>query len=143
MNSASVAEMLRKDREEWAALTALLDADPHRAVHQDGHDWTARDVYTHFARWLNHSTNDFEATLRAEGLPRPEGTDNEINARWQSEDSKLSLDEARDWAQRQFDRRLQAIESLPEDRWTERVWSIAHADGWEHIAAHRRYIEGA
>lgn len=143
MNPANVAEMLRKDREEWAALTALLDADPDRAVHQDGHDWTARDVYSHFARWLQHSTNDFEATLNGEGLPRPEGSDDEINASWQAEDAKLSLEEARGRAQREFDRRLRVIESLPGDRWTEPLWAIAHADGWEHIAAHRQYVENA
>lgn len=141
MDAERIAEMLRKDREEWAALTKLLDTDPDRAVHQDGHDWTPRDVYTHFARWLGHSTNDFEATLRGEGLARPEGTDDEINARWQAEDSKLSLDEARAWAQREFDRRTRVIQSLPEDRWTEPLWAIAHADGWEHIAAHRKYVE--
>jgi hypothetical protein len=142
MNAANVAEMLRKDREEWAVLTAVLDAEPDRTVHQDGHDWTARDVYNHFARWLAHSTNDFEATLRGERAPRLEGTDDQINARWHAEDSKLTLEEARVRAQHQFDRRLQAIESLPEDRWTEPLWAIAHADGWEHIAAHRRYVEG-
>lgn len=142
MNADSVREMIRKDREEWAALTALLDADADRPVHQDSHDWTARDVYTHFARWLEHSTNDFEATLGGEGLPRPEGTDDEINARWQTEDSKLSLDEARAWAQREFDRRTAVIQSLPEDRWTEPLWAIAHADGWKHIQAHHRYIGG-
>jgi hypothetical protein len=143
MNAANIAEMLRKDREEWAALTALLDADPDRAVHQDGHEWIARDVYNHFARWLAHSTNDFDATLRGERLPGPEGTDDEINARWQAEDSKLSFEEAHDRANREFDRRLQVIESLSEDRWTEPLWAIAHADGWEHIAAHRRYVEGS
>lgn len=142
MNAANVAEMLRRDREEWAALTALLDANPDRAVHQDGHDWTARDVYNHFARWLEHSTNHFDATLRGERAQRLEGTDDQINARWQAEDSKLSLEEARSRAQREFDRRIQAIESLPEDRWTESLWAIAHADGWEHLAAHRRYVEG-
>lgn len=142
MNADAVREMLRKDREEWAKLAALLDTDPERRVHQDGHDWTARDVYAHFARWLDHSMNDFEATLRGEGLARPEGTDDEINDRWQAEDSKLTLDEARDWANREFDRRLKTIESLPEGQWTQGLWAIAHADGWEHIEAHRKYVEG-
>lgn len=143
MDAAKVVEMLRRDSEEWARLTALLDADPARAVHQDGHNWTARDVYSHFARWLEHSTNDFEATVRGAGLERPGGTDDEINARWQAEDSKLSLEEARAWAQREFDRRRAVIESLPLDHWTEPLWGIAHADGWEHIEAHRRYVEDA
>lgn len=142
MNPEAVAEMLRKDREEWAALTALLDDDPGRRVHQDGGDWTARDVYAHFARWLQQSTNAFEARLRGESLPRPEGADDEINARWQAEDSKLTLEEAREWAQREFERRVKAIESLPAERWEQGLWAIAHADGYEHIAAHRRYVEG-
>lgn len=142
MNAADVAEMLRRDREEWAALTALLDANPNRVVHQDGHDWTARDVYSHFARWLDRSSLHFDATVRNETIPPLEGTDDEINARWQAEDATLSFDEARARAQREFLRRVQLIEPLPEDRWTEPLWAIAHADGWEHIAAHRRYVDG-
>lgn len=142
MNTQAVAQMLRKDREEWAALAALLDADPERRVHQDGGDWIARDVYAHFARWLQHSTNDLEAGLRGETIPRPEGTDDEINAHWQAEDSKLTLEEARDWARREVDRHLTAIESVPADRWDDTLWAIARADGHEHIAAHRLYVEG-
>ena len=46
-------------------------------------------------------------------IPSLEGTDDEINARWQTEDSVLSLGEARALAQRAFDRRAAAIEGAP------------------------------
>ena len=144
MDANALAEMLDHDHVEWRALTAILDSRPADSLHRaDGPDWNARDVYTHLARWINHSTDDLEATLVGKGIPRPAGTDDEINARWRAEDAGLSLDEARDFAQRAFDRRLAAIKSIPPDRWTPMLDAIAHADGWEHFVAHRNYIEAA
>ncbi len=134
--------MLQRDRAEWQQLIALLDAQPGAPAHDLGSpDWNSRDIYGHFARWLGHSTDDFEATLAGRRLPRPEGTDDEINARWQREDAPLSFDDAR--AQRAFDRRIEVLQSTPADRWNPALDAIAHADGHEHIATHRRYIESS
>ena len=69
-----------------------------------------------------------------------EGTDDEINARWQQVDSGLSLDEARTRAQSEFDRRLLVVEGVPADSWNDETEALAHADGSEHYASHRRYI---
>jgi Mycothiol maleylpyruvate isomerase N-terminal domain. len=136
--------MLQRDRAEWKQLVALLDAQPGTPVHGPGSpDWNARDVYTHFAHWIAHSTDDFEATLAGKRGQRLVGTDDEINARWQQEDAALSLDDARRLAQRAFDRRIEVLESTPGDRWNPTLDAIAHADGYEHIAAHRRYIESS
>lgn len=144
MDARALADMLAHDNSEWRALTAVLDARPADSLHRaDDPDWNARDVYTHLARWINHSTDDLEATLSGKGIPRPAGTDDEINARWQSEDGVLSLDAARAIAQRAFDRRRAAINAIPPDRWNPMLHLIAHADGWEHFAAHREYIESA
>jgi hypothetical protein len=139
-----IAAMLRQDREEWIALTALLDARPDESLHDpENPDWTSRDVYAHFARWIGYSTDHLEAQLAGRDLPRPQGSDDEINARWQREDSGLTLDEARNRAQEAFDRRFSAIEAVPAERWDQPLLAIARADGAEHMAAHRRYIEAA
>jgi hypothetical protein len=140
----ALAEMLERDRAEWRQLAALLDAQPGTPVHGPGSPaWDARDVYAHFARWLGHSTDDFEATLAGRGLPRPEGTDDEINARWRQEDAALSFDDASGRAQRAFDRRIEVLQSTQADRWNPLLDAIANADGYEHMAAHRRYIESS
>jgi hypothetical protein len=144
MDADALADMVARDREEWRKLAALLDAQSGAPVHGPGSPgWNARDVYTHFARWLGHSTDDFEATLAGRGRPQLEGTDDEINARWQQEDAALSLDDARRLGQRAFDRRLEVLQSTPADRWNPLLDAIANADGREHIATHRRYIESS
>ena len=73
-------------------------------------------------------------------LPPFPGTDDEINARWQAEDSHLSLEQARERAKQAFDQRRRAIESVPADHWNDTREAIARGDGGEHYAAHRRYI---
>jgi hypothetical protein len=143
MNSETLAAMLRKDREEWAALVAALEAHPERSLHDAAAPaWTSRDVYAHFARWLERSTDHLEAELTGRALPPLEGTDDEINARWQRQDSSLSLAEAREWARRAFEGRIEAIEAVPAERWDAKLEEIARADGHEHISAHRRWIVG-
>ncbi len=144
VDADALTVMLDRDREEWQQLLAVLDAQPGTPVHgPDSPDWNARDVYTHFARWLGHSTDDFEATLAGRGRPQLEGTDDEINARWQQEDATLSFDDARRFAKRAFGRRIAVLQSTPADHWNPLLDAIANADGHEHIAAHRRYIESS
>lgn len=141
MNTEAVAEMLREDRAEWEALVEVLEAHPDGAFHDPtSPSWTSRDVYAHLARWIEHSTGQFEAFLAGRELTTIEGTDDEINARWQQEDSGLSHAEARSRAQRAFERRLRAFEAISADRWDDAIWAFARADGSEHYAAHRKYI---
>ena len=145
MSPDAVSETLRRDREEWAALTALLDGHPVGPVHDpDSPEWEARHVYAHFARWTGHSTDDLEAVLGGRERPRaPEGDDDAINARWRGEDDAIGLEEARRRAQAAFERRIAAIEAVPSERWDDLLTAIAHADGYTHIGGHRRYIEAA
>jgi hypothetical protein len=144
MEPPALAEMLDRDRAEWEALTAVLDRQSTGSLHRPGDpDWNARDVYAHLARWIIHSTDDFEAVLAGRSRTHLEGSDEEINARWQAADAGLSLDEARGRAQRAFERRLAVIQSVKADRWNPLLDAIAHADGHEHYANHRRYIETA
>jgi hypothetical protein len=138
-----IAEMLRRDGEEWRLLCAVLDAHPGGPVHDaESPEWEARHVYAHLARWINNSMDDFEA-LR-DGRPRPPapgGDDDTINAGWRAEDADLTFPEARERAQLAYQRRLRLIESLPAERWNQPMDLIARADGHEHYANHRRYIE--
>ena len=142
MDAAAIAAMLAEDRREWAALCATLDAHPDGALHDpESPEWTARDVYAHLARWIAHSTGDLEAVLAGRGIQVIEGSDDDtINARWQAEDSGLSLGDARARARRAFDRRIAAIEAVPRDRWNPALDAIAHADDAKHFRAHREYI---
>jgi len=142
LDSEAVAAMLRSDRAEWEALVAVLEAHPEQRLHAEGSPpWVSRDVYAHLARWMSRSTDDLEARLAGRTLPPLEGNDDEINARWQREDSALSLDEARRRAREAFERRLRAIEGVPAGRWEPVLEAMARADGAEHYANHRRYTD--
>jgi len=135
--------MLLEDRAEWDALVALLEAGAGRgSVHADSApSWTSRDVYAHLARWIAHSTADLEGWLEGRPIATLDGSDDEINARWQAEDSALDLAAARERAHTAFDRRVRTIEAVPAERWGDEVLeSIARADGVEHYRAHREYL---
>lgn len=141
MDAEAVAAMLHEDHAEWEDLVAALEAHPVESLHQaDAPPRTSRDVYAHLARWMERSTDDLEAWLAGRPPVVLEGTDDEINARWHAEDSRLSLDEARKRAQQAFERRIRAIEAVPPNRWDVALEAIARADGGEHYANHRRYV---
>ena len=141
MDSEAVAAMLGRDRAEWEALVAALEAHPEDVLHEaNALPWMSRDVYAHLARWMERSTAELRACLDGRALRQLEGTNDEINARWQEENSGLSLDEARKRAQQGFEQRLRVIEAVPAGRWDTVLEAIARADGAEHYASHRRYI---
>ncbi len=141
MDVETIQEMLREDRAEWDALVAVLEAHQGGPLHRaESPEWTNRDVYTHFARWMEHSTDELEARLAGRTVAPLEGTDDEINARFQAEHSHMSLGEARTWAQREFDRRIEVIEAVPPARWDAVLKAVARADGGQHYRAHHSYI---
>ena len=141
MDAEAIAAMLCEDRAQWEALTAVLDAHTERSLHDPSSPlWTSRDVYAHLTRWIERSTSELEVRLEGGTLQPLEGTDDEINARWQQEDSGLSLDEARERGQQAFELRLRSIEGVPTARWDKMLEAIARADGAEHYAGHRSYI---
>ena len=97
MDAEAIAAMLRKDRAEWGALVAVLEAHPRKSLHDPSSPpWTSRDVYAHMSRWIERSTSELEARLEGGTLQPLDGADDEINARWQREDSGLNLGEARE-----------------------------------------------
>ena len=117
MDRTELSAMLDHDRAEWDALAAALEAHPDDSLHDPASPpWTSRDVYTHLARWMEVSTSHLESELAGRAHERMEGTDDEINARWQAEDSGLSLAEARVWARAEYRRRIDTIESVPDER---------------------------
>jgi hypothetical protein len=137
--------MLHREGEEWEALAGVLDSHSDDRVHDpESPDWEARHVYAHLARWINNSMNGFEAALAGQPKPAPPaGDDDTINARWRAEDAGVSFDEARRRAFEAYQRRLRLIDSVPSGRWDNPLIAIAHADGYQHYADHRRYIETA
>ena len=139
MDRTEISALLDHDRAEWEALVAALEAYPDVSLHDPASPtWTSRDVYAHLARWMAVSTSHLESEMAGRLHQQIEGSDDEINARWQTEDSALSLDDAR--ARSEYRRRIEAIESVPDDRWDDALDKIAHADGAGHYAAHRSFI---
>jgi hypothetical protein len=143
VNVDDMAAMLAEDRAEWQALCAVLDARPDEVLHDpESPSWTARDVYAHLARWIERSTAELESWVTNRTLlPKLEGDDDTINARWQAEDAALPFAEARSRAQAWFDRRIAAIEAVPADRWDAVAEACARADGSTHYRGHRGYVK--
>ena len=141
MDAVPVQEMLLEDRREWHSLVTLLEASPYEPLHDpESPGWISRDVYTHLASWMQHSTGELEARLAGQTVAPLEGTDDEINADFRAAHNHMSLDEARAWAQREFDRRTDAIEAVPPERWDPILEAVARADGAQHYRAHHGYI---
>jgi len=141
MNTEEVQVMLCIDRIIWDKLVSVLDAHPEESLHDPASPrWTSRDVYAHITRWLNHSNEVIEAYCSGKKLPSLEGTAEEINSRWQREDSRMSLNDARERARKAFTRRLRSIEAIPVDLWDEELEKIARYDGATHYALHLNYI---
>ena len=144
MNTDKVQAMLRIDRIGWDALVSLLDTRPGESLHDPASPrWTSRDVYAHFARWLNHSNACIEACCAGRELPSLDGTPEEMNTRWQREDSRMSLDDAREKALTAFARRMDIIASIPPDKWDEELERIVRYDGAAHYTQHLNYIVAA
>ena len=109
MSSYIAISIIHEDQREWALLVDLLEAHLNESLHDPASPrWTSRDVYTHcpMDEFLGRVSES--STGRKEISP-PEGTDDEINARWQQEDSRLTTDQARQWVQKAFGRRIQTI----------------------------------
>ena len=140
MKAEDIKAMFQEDHAEWNALGATLDAHPDDMLFNPG-SWNSRDIYAHLAHWISHSNSQLEATLSGKTIPEIPGTDDEVNARWKEEDGTLSLEQAREWANREFQRRLRSIESVAQDRWNEKLDAMARADGADHYRDHRGYVK--
>lgn len=140
MKAEDIKAMLREDRTEWNALSATLDAHPDDVLFNPG-SWNSRDIYAHLAHCMSHSISQLEAILSGTTIPATSDTEDEENARWKEEDETLSLEQAREWANKEFQRRLQLIESIAPDKWSEKLDAMARGDGADHYRDHREYIK--
>jgi hypothetical protein len=141
MNTEEVKAMLCTDHIVWNALVCLLEKHPEENLHDPASPpWTSRDVYAHLARWLGHSNACIEACCAGRELPQLEAPPLEMNTRWQREDSRMGLDEARQRAQDAFCRRMGIIEAIPLSKWDDNLKRMARYDGAWHYAKHINYI---
>ena len=143
MNIEQVKALLTTDLIVWEELAYLLEKHPDENLHDSfSRPWTSRDVYAHFARWFNHSNACIEAYSAGRELPQLPASPEEMNDRWQKEDRKLTLAEARTKAGVAFTSRMVAIELAPLDKWDKELNRIVGYDGAMHFAAHINYIVG-
>jgi hypothetical protein len=141
MNAAEVKAMLLTDRIVWDKLASVLDAHPGESLHVPASPpWNSRDVYAHFARWLNRSNAHIQAFCAGKKLPEFPAAPEKMNDIWQQEDSGLTLTEARDRAMDAFARRLEIIEAIPLSRWDAELEKLVRYDGAAHYAMHINYI---
>jgi hypothetical protein len=141
MNADRVQTMLSMDRIGWDALVSLLDAHPGDSLHDPASPrWTSRDVYAHFARWLDRSNAHIKACCAGKKLPELPAAPEEMNDIWQQEDSGMSLNDAREKALEAFERRIAIIASIPPDKWDGELDKIVRYDGAAHYAQHLNYI---
>jgi hypothetical protein len=141
VNAETVTAMLQRDRREWDLLTKILDAHPEGNLHDLlSPPFSSRDVYAHLGRWIDHSNGHMGMYLREGKMSDEMANPYDINFRWQLEDTKLTLGEARKLAQDAFARRIELIKSVPLDRWDKTLEKIASYDGSKHLSAHRGYV---
>jgi len=141
MKKEDVEVLLRFDAIVWKELVSVLEAHPEESLHAPTSPrWTSRDVYAHMARWLNHSNKLIQAYCAGQALPELEGTPEERNIRWQHEDSKMELQNAKEKAQAAFSERQRIVASIPLDKWDKELEHIVRYDGATHYAAHLNYM---
>lgn len=141
MNQKDVKTLLTVDLIVWNELACLLEKHPDENLHDNSSPpWTSRDVYAHFARWLNRSNAHIEAYCAGKKLPELPDLPEKMNDIWQKEDSGLTLAEARRKAGVALASRMAAVESIPPDKWDREMFKLVSIDGATHYAAHINYI---
>ncbi len=141
MNQSKIDEIIMEDRRQWQLLVNLLESRAGLPLHAPpAKPWKSQDVYAHLARWLEHSNSDIEAYLQGHNLSPPISNPEELNALWQTEDSHMSLVQARAKAFKAFEDRMRILRSIPPERWDARLERIAAYDGAEHYKMHINYI---
>jgi hypothetical protein len=142
MNTEEIKTMLTIDHIVWNALVCLLEKHPSGNLHEPGgsYPWTSRDIYAHFARWLDRSNAHIEAYCAGKKLPELPAAPEKMNDIWQQEDSVLTLAEARAKAMDAFARHLGIIEAIPLSRWDAELSKLVNYDGAAHYAMHINYI---
>lgn len=144
-------ELAAGDR-AWAELVAVLDAaDPSRPLHDpDSPHWTSRDVYTHFVRMHQASTQAIRAEMQGQSFDwEPEDTAQRITKMERRNDARVdgdgrhSLEQASALAHESRDVYRDLMCNLTTDQW--RAFGRKHSDDLlgGHYRGHLRYIQGA
>ena len=141
MNPEAIKTMLTVDLMVWNELTCLLEKHPEGNLHAKGSPpWTARDVYAHLTRWLNHNNACIEAVCAGREQPQLAAAPEAMNDIWQKEDSRISLAKARTKAGVALASRIAVIEAVPPEKWNAEMYRLVTIDGASHYAAHIDYI---
>ena len=142
MNAEQVKALLTTDLMVWDELAWLLEKHPSENLHgPSSPPWNSRDVYAHFARWLNHSSACIEAYCAGKEQPQLPAAPEAMNDIWQKEDSRLTLAQARTKAGVALANRLAAIEAIPPEKWNAEIHHLVNIDGATHYAMHINYIK--
>jgi hypothetical protein len=140
----------RRDRETvlhegdaaWQELCAALEAAPEPGLYGvDGDQWTARDVYAHFAHYHEASRDALAKALAGDRNSWPSEGEDVINARWKAADLALSLEHCRRWANESRQAHRAMLFELTPEQW-ERFgtkWFTDDIDGG-HYRGHMEYI---
>lgn len=108
MNADQMKAMFCLDRIVWGALASTLDR--HEESSDSNSEWSIRDVYLNFARWLNHSNAYIEAYCAGKReQAHKAAAQQETIANWQQQGDHISLEEAVEKARNAFARRLEVI----------------------------------
>jgi hypothetical protein len=138
--------LLDEGAELWSRLDSLLQEREGRArLHAEGPtDWTNRDVYAHFARWIGFTIEQVQRKAAGlDWLPPIPGTDDEINERWAAEDRALTVAQARAWSMQSIETLRRLMLDLSIDQWTRFGKKCIDDIGGEHYRAHIEFIEQA
>lgn len=136
-------DRLKRDRAAWAGLVAALDARPGVALHDpESPEWTSREIFGHFAHWIEWGIASFEAQRDGEVAPELGEDFESANTRWAAEDAAHDLDALRSRALAAFGNRSRLILGTPAKQWTAEMLKTVDEDGYDHIAEHRSYIGG-
>jgi hypothetical protein len=141
------ATALAEGERAFTEIAAVLDSDPERLVHgEDGRDWTAKHVYSHFDRWQRWTIEALATSLAAGREVEPYASIEEmeaINAGWAEEADALTFEQARELCKESREAMKRAYMALTEDEWQRwgRLYS-AEFDG-SHYRGHLEYIAHA
>jgi hypothetical protein len=141
MNPEAIKTMLTVDLMVWNELACLLEKHPKENLHAEGSlPWTARDVYAHLTRWLNHNNACIEAYSAGRDLPVLPEVPEAMNDIWQKKDCRMSLARARTKAGVALASRIAVIEAVPPEKWDAEMYRLVSYDGAAHYAKHIEYI---
>ncbi len=155
MNKQELLQTLETTHGEFLqAINQFSDAD--MTTRHIVAEWTPKDVLAHVTRWEDICSGYLSQLAAGEPIPPLGGTTNEMNTRWNAEDSQLTLEQVWENSDQSALRVRAMVESL-EDDWLDRKmrgpWPeiteelplsrIIAIDTWDHYQQHIKDIAQA